>query len=206
MAFKRFLASDLVSVAGLCFLLLLVASTASAATLNVVSGILLGASGVIVDGRSYDVEFLDGTCVELYNGCDSGSDFAFETVAAAHLASRALLDQVLVDGPLGLFDTDPELTFGCPDGEDACQVRTPGALLFAGAAYADAATAVNHQLGAGTEDYAYELLFSVVHDTSPPNNSEVIAVWTPVSAPVPGPRILVAPALLAMGVRILRKV
>lgn len=40
---------------------LLVASGASAATLNVVGGQLLGASGVIVDGSSYDVTFLDGT-------------------------------------------------------------------------------------------------------------------------------------------------
>lgn len=40
---------------------LLVASGASAATLNVVGGQLLGASGVIVDGSSYDVAFLDGT-------------------------------------------------------------------------------------------------------------------------------------------------
>ena len=44
-------------------LVLVAASSAGAATLNVSGGQLLGASGVIVDGISYDVEFLDGTCI-----------------------------------------------------------------------------------------------------------------------------------------------
>ncbi len=73
------------------FVLLLASSSASAATLNVSGGQLLGASGVIVDGSSYNVQFLDGTCISLYNGCDALSDFTFQTVAAVVLASQALL-------------------------------------------------------------------------------------------------------------------
>ena len=51
-----------------------------------------------VDGSLYDFEFLDGTCVALFSGCDDISDFTFSTVAAATLASQALLDQVRLNG------------------------------------------------------------------------------------------------------------
>ena len=50
------------------------------------------------DGNLYDVQFLDGSCISLFNGCDDVSDFTFQTQAAAILASQALLDQVLLDG------------------------------------------------------------------------------------------------------------
>jgi hypothetical protein len=85
----------------------LVASGAQAATLNVVDGQLMGASGVNVDGNLYDVQFLDGTCIGLYNGCDEISDFTFQTEASALLASQALLDQVFLDSPEGMFDSNP---------------------------------------------------------------------------------------------------
>jgi hypothetical protein len=90
-----------------------VSSSAFAATLNVIGGQLMGASDVLVDGNLYDVQFLDGTCIDLYNGCDEASDFTFQTQASAVLASRALLDQVFLDGVEGQFDSSPQLTNGC---------------------------------------------------------------------------------------------
>jgi hypothetical protein len=63
----------------------------------------------LVDGSLYDVEFSAGTCIEMYNGCDEVSDFPFQTLASAVLASHALLDQVFLDGPAGNFDSDPTL-------------------------------------------------------------------------------------------------
>ncbi|HIG00776.1 MAG TPA: hypothetical protein EYQ66_05655 [Myxococcales bacterium] len=93
--------------------LVLMASGVQAATLNVIGGQLHGASGVIVDGNAYDVEFLEGSCISLFDGCDDVSDFTFQTQAAAILASQALLDQALLDGGAGLFDSQPGLTFGC---------------------------------------------------------------------------------------------
>jgi hypothetical protein len=79
-------------VAGLA--VLLVAGSAQAATLNVVGGILYGASGVDVGGTLYDVEFVDGTCIDLFDGCDELADFAFTDTAAAQAASTALVGQV----------------------------------------------------------------------------------------------------------------
>jgi hypothetical protein len=102
------------------------ASSASAATLNVSGGQLLGAFGVDVGGNLYNVDFLNGTCIALYDGCDDVSDFTFQTFAAADLASQALLDQVFLNGA-DLFDTAPELTNGCNplQGEVLCVAITP---------------------------------------------------------------------------------
>ena len=51
---------------------------ARAATPDVVDGELVGASDVLVDGTLYDVKFQDGTCVDLFDGCDEVSDFPGE--------------------------------------------------------------------------------------------------------------------------------
>lgn len=100
--------------------------SASAATLNVSGGKLLGASGVDVSGTLYDVQFIDGSCASVFSGCDSASDFDFDVSGALH-ASIALLTQVFVDGPLGNFDTVPSLTTGCSigPGQTRCQSFIP---------------------------------------------------------------------------------
>ena len=75
------------------FLLLIWTAAAKAVTLNVdFSGQLRGASGVDVAGVLYDVEFEEGSCNELFGGCDTDADFPFATPEAARQASLALLD------------------------------------------------------------------------------------------------------------------
>ena len=103
------------------------AGGAQAATFDVIGGQLFGASGVDVGGTLYDVEFLDGSCITLFNGCDDVSDFTFQTSLAASVASQALLDQVFLDGPLGNFDSSPNLTNGCSIGlaSTRCWSLTP---------------------------------------------------------------------------------
>lgn len=87
-------------------------SLAATVTLNVVGGQLLGAYNVDVDGTLYDVEFVDGSCVTVFGGCDSASDFAFSTFQQARAAAQSLIETVFLDGPLGDFDSDPGLTVG----------------------------------------------------------------------------------------------
>jgi hypothetical protein len=112
--------------------LFFVAGAAQAATLNVVAGQLMGASGVDVGGTFYDVQFLDGTCIDLFNGCDDTSDFTFQTVASATLAGQALLDQVLVNSvAFGQFDDIPSLTNGC-ELTSSCLSLVPWAVTPAG--------------------------------------------------------------------------
>ncbi len=100
--------------------------TSQAATLIVdgATGELLGAEDVDVGGVLYDVDFLDGTCTALFNGCDGSDDFAFTTQVAAQAAATALQSQVFIDGPDGNFDTAPSLTNGC-EAAFACIVNTP---------------------------------------------------------------------------------
>jgi hypothetical protein len=91
----------------------------AAPILDVQGGQLMGASGVDVGGTLYDVEFRDGTCIELFAGCDSAEDFlVLASEGEAGMAAQALLDQVLVDGPSGSFDSFPEFTNGLGDGEN----------------------------------------------------------------------------------------
>lgn len=105
-------------------------SGANAASLIVdANGILLGADQVNVDNALYNVRFLDGTCGDLYNGCDEIGDASFappQPLEATASALRALMDQVFLDGPLGAFDTDPSLINGCSLGTDNCLVSTLG--------------------------------------------------------------------------------
>ena len=90
------------------------AGNASGATLIVdTNGTLLGAAGVAVNGSSYDVSFLDGSCVDLFSGCDQSSDFIFTLAGEASNAAIALMNQVFIDGLSGNFDSDPETINGC---------------------------------------------------------------------------------------------
>lgn len=71
------------------------------------SGKLNGAKNVLVRGALYDVAFRDGTCAEIFSGCNETTDIPLAPDGLD--ASQALLDQVL----LGTFDSTPSLTSGC---------------------------------------------------------------------------------------------
>jgi len=98
------------------------------ATLNISDGILMGASDVDVNGVLYDVQFLDGTCEDLFSGCDDNSDFTFSNPlndgTQINAAMTALLEQVFLDSPLGAFDTSPALINGCILSTQ-CTAQTP---------------------------------------------------------------------------------
>ncbi len=94
--------------------LALATTAAPAATLTLdAAGRLIGATGVSVGGIGYDVSFRDGSCAELFGGCDALSDFSFGTIAQARAASLALVEQVF--NAATATDADPALTRGCED-------------------------------------------------------------------------------------------
>ena len=87
--------------------------------------VLLGATEVNVDGILYNVTFEDGTCAAVFGTCDENG-FEFNDFNTARSAGQALLDQVFIDDPLlGLFDTRPELAFGCEDLGGSCITLIP---------------------------------------------------------------------------------
>jgi hypothetical protein len=171
--------------------LFFVASGAQAATLNIVDGQLMGASNVDVDGSLYDVQFLDGTCIALYDGCDEASDFTFQTLASVTSAAQALLDQVITGGRgrnLGI----PATINGCSH-PTACSVLSlsfgpesiepiPGLVISISAAQAFVANAQNRNLGDGAEDKVVIDGPFFSGDTST-LSSIALARWAPVPEP-----------------------
>lgn len=97
------------------------------------SGQLRGATGVVVGDTLFDVEFVEGVCIGLFGACGESTSFTFTDPAdptngaLANAANDALLAQVFLDVPGGgQFDSQPELTFGCPPATPSrCNVLTP---------------------------------------------------------------------------------
>ena len=151
------------------------------------SGLLTGARSVEVAGTLYDVTFVEGTCVDVFEGCDAGSDFQFATFEEASAAARALLGQVFIDAPLlGNFDTHPALTFGCTD-PSVCAAAIPtgittgGGVVFGALAYNGA-----------TGNLVSNFNFLTGYDTSSDGNVARQVVWArfTTAQPVPEPASL----------------
>jgi hypothetical protein len=162
--------------------IVLATAEAHAAVPVVVGGELLGATGVNVGGAVYDVDFVEGSCIDVYGGCDDVSDFPFTTLADATLAAQALLDQVLRDTASGDFDTFPDQVFGCAH-PTVCGAQTPFALPDA--TNATIASAVNSSVE--ESDSVAELDWERALDTGTGNLQEFATwvVWTPVPPATP---------------------
>lgn len=85
---------------------------------------VVGVTGVVVLGRSYDVEFVDGSCFSVFFGCDDPEDFPFD-LANAQIANEALVEAIN-DSPPPL--PGPQLYRGCALAGSSCFIRTPGEL------------------------------------------------------------------------------
>ena len=145
------------------------AISAQTATLVVNGGgELTGATDVAVLGSVYNVEFVDGTCFSLFNGCDAVSDFDFITEADARSASQALLDQVF----LGQFDDDPSLTRGISSAFSGRAITPYG---FFPSGPARAAASENALVEAG--DFVFIGSISIFGDTSD-SSPATWARWT----------------------------
>jgi hypothetical protein len=150
---------------------------------------LLGATGVDVNGTLYDVEFVDGTCVAVFDGCDAVADFDFADQATAEAAAQALLDDVFIDLAVpNLFDTEPEFTFECSSSL-RCDVWIP----FAIGATVEFAAAINQAIEAN--DDVGSFFINPATDTAPIEDV-TWARFTAASVPEPSTLLLVGAGLL----------
>ncbi len=168
------------------------------AGLIVVSGKLLGATNISVGGELYDVKFEDGTCIDLFLGCDTNSDFTFHTPGEGVLASLALVEQVLLDGPLGNFHSNSLLINDC-DWQFGCMFLTPYTLRPTVDFYVDTVVAENFTSDPEGDPgaFGYTGLYT---DYDLRNSLFTYAVWSPaVPVPAPAPIALIALGLLGIG-------
>jgi hypothetical protein len=77
--------------------------------------VVVGARGINVQGTLFQVEFIDGSCIELLEGCDEPGDFPFGSANEAKAASAALQT---------LFYRQGYAIRGC-DPKYVCEVLTP---------------------------------------------------------------------------------
>ena len=171
---------------------------AGAVTYDIVDGHLMGASGISVDGVLYSVQFIDGSCIELYGGCDEASDFTFQTFDAARTgALAALVDQVLVDTgiPGQEFESSVDLVNGCSATHE-CLIQTP----FTVDPNLKLAMLIMRPLPSfdtllGGSGNPYDPAQSTVSELN-----RVYAVWSLVAEPTPAPALsLPGMALLVAG-------
>lgn len=165
------------------------ASAAGAATPKLSGAVLIGAFDVDVNGSLYDVDFMDGSCVSLFNGCDELSDLPFITLADANAANLALMEQVLI----GSYDYISGLTNGC-QGDVSCTVYSPYSLesldvLVSRVSNSNSVTGDSLPTGDS---------FSISFDTSAWSN-RTFAVWSPV--PEPSTAFLLAVGLAGLAAR-----
>lgn len=118
---------------GLWIVLSVFSSHVGAATLQISSGELIGATEVDVNGTLYDIEFISQNCFGLFSGCDSENDFAFNTIEDADAASLALEQQVFNDSDaIHLnYDTNPQFTANITNSVSG-QILTPYTLRLTG--------------------------------------------------------------------------
>ncbi|MET0072507.1 MAG: hypothetical protein ABW096_20940 [Candidatus Thiodiazotropha sp.] len=179
---------------GILFSLACLSSTlVTSAELDVRNGVLFGAAGIDVNGASYNVAFVDGSCISLFSGCDEPTDFFFHDRDQTEDANQALLEQVLIDTTEGMFDSDPGTTNGCYD-TNSCWIVTPiqatvGNTFYSGLLRNNDETRTD-SIGAGgsySRDADYSL--TVYRDRT-------FAVWSPV--PVPGAFWLFGSAIIGI--------
>lgn len=180
---------------GILFSLACLSSTlVTSAELDVRNGVLFGAAGIDVNGASYNVAFVDGSCISLFSGCDEPSDFFFNDRDQTQDANQALLEQVLIDTSEGLFDSDPGTTNGCYD-TDRCYIFTP---IQATTTYTYSFGYLVNEDGTGIDVYTGGGGgFARDADFSAPNYRErTFAVWSPV--PLPGAFWLFGSAIIGI--------
>ena len=182
-------------------MLCLLGTVAQAATqiVDPTTGKLRGATGVTVGGALLDVSFVDGSCISLFSGCNSTTNFQFQSQSLALLASQALFDQVLLDTPAGAFDSFAALTAGLDQSGGVPGILTPFGFFQGGVDLVETSNGLFNDRS-NLHEYFCCGPSTLSFDTSL-SGGAVWAVWTASSVTVvPEPEIY---AMMAVGLGLL---
>jgi len=184
----------------ICGAVLLAVSTGVCAMPTLVSngsGGYSGASGIEVAGYgAWNVAFRDGTCAEVYSGCDEVSDLYDFGFAAQ--ATLAFFNAFLAGTNVSDLDSNPGLMDGCVSTSDNCLLLSPYA--FSAVAVGNLRTVWAQNRG-GPFELSDDAQTGAVGQSGPGNDtSSTWAVWTR-QVPEPGSLSLavVALGLIAAG-------
>ncbi len=170
--------------------------------------ILVGANDVSVGELFYDVQFVDNTGYNLFYN-ESSWNFTFQAPDEAHLASLALLDDVLIDeSTAGLpFDTEPWLTYGIGDA-NYCDIYTPYEYDNITDESGNVAEILRmsfiHNSTNEYQDFRSYCVLGIDIDTVDYANI-VYAIWTPAPVPEPSTILLMGLGLASLVVIRVRK-
>ena len=155
--------------------------SANSATLVKDESGLIGAKNVDVDGELYNVDFLRGSCIDLFENC---MQFTFTDANKAWAASNALEEQVFI----GALDNNPDILTWYPGGAPQTKVYTPFELTDEG----EVAIAIFKNSYLPNDDEVYL-------STRDVNIQLVYASWAEVSqVPIPAAAWLFSTALLGL--------
>ncbi len=81
------------------------------------TGEVTGATGLVSGGVTFSMEFIDGTCEDIFDGCDSNDDFIVEGTSVTHASLvTTFYDEFIASVRLvddSSLDTRPEIATGC---------------------------------------------------------------------------------------------
>ena len=105
----------------LALMVLTMGATAHAASLRINGdGHVEGVDGIVIGTATYDATFVDGTCVEIFSGCDEISDFQLGEADALTAATQ------ITDAFTGsAYQHEPDEIVGCTDTPSICRIAIP---------------------------------------------------------------------------------
>ncbi|MBL4631150.1 MAG: PEP-CTERM sorting domain-containing protein [Paraglaciecola sp.] len=174
----------------------LLATNANAGLIIDSTGIVTGAEDVLVGDSFYNVVFVDGTCIEIFEGCDDISDFTVSNIAVSANSALAALFKESVESNLITYS---DVT-GCVSSFNVCNVLT---FLEFPVGYYNTARVISFSVG---NDIARESNINITSDiTGQAGRTSVYAKWTLVTVTEPTTLAIFALGLIGLASRQLSK-